>query len=164
MATFDDEIIERCVTCERCGGLGTYNWNVAAGDFTYRCDCTVPLKLRGIHTAPDGPVFHCAIDRSKFRSSRCRFRAKGNHRLPTVFRGVDPQTMFRVVWKADDLYILWILDGSPSRYWIVRIEEHVDCFEVITQAVAPSFEAAYELAFDRPFPRPASALEGGEPL
>jgi hypothetical protein len=59
--------------------------------------------------------------------------------------------MFRVVWRADDLYIIWILDPERPRYEIARIEEHTDWFEIITQATCSSFEAAYELAFDKPF-------------
>ena len=148
------------VLCERCGAEQE-QWRSYDGDsFEVKCECTQKLTV-GLTKGPDGPSVHIAIDRSRFRSSRCRFFAKGNRRLPTIFRGLDPRTMFRVVWKADDIYILWILDASPSRYQIARVEEHADRFEIITQATCTSFEQAYELAFDRPFGASSPSLEGG---
>jgi hypothetical protein len=140
----------RFVICGRCGGPQEQRRGADGDAYSAKCACT-SFSMEGLISGADGPLVHAAIDRSKFRSSRCRLFAKGQTRIPTVFPGLDPQTMFRVVWKADGLYIFWILDPERPRYDIARVEQHADSFEIIIQATCSTFEAAYELAFDRPF-------------
>jgi hypothetical protein len=133
----EDEIIRRTVQCTRCQQPATYTLDIAHGNFSYVCECTM-IEAPEIHTGPNGP--------GEIRLMTLPGRMIGirpSRRLLSKSRG----RLWREVWRCEQGVIV----GSGADFVTIPNDE------AKPQFWAHSFEESYMQLVGQPW-RPEGGL------